>query len=96
MMLKTWGRAEEIVEEGQIRLESYTPGNYHFKVQSRSKEWFDVWYLLNKRFQWVYECNVLDKSKKWSCCMNVNQDKSKPTCSHTKAVQIWLKKKELL
>ena len=99
MMLKTWGRAEQIVEEGLIRLESFSPGQYHFKVKQRDNTETDVYYKFNSKTGiWEYSCCAVntDKSKKDYGCVMFKGDHTKPQCSHSLACKIWLKKKELI
>lgn len=96
MMMKTWGRAETIVEEGELKLLSFTPGHYHFIVKQRKGNDADVFYKVNpKTLQWEYSCSAVSDKKDYGCVM-FKGDQTKPFCSHTLACKIWLKKQGLI
>ena len=63
---------------------------YQFLVQQRTGEWCNV-YLVKHRKGWRYACTAIRRGE-WSCSM-FKGDKSKPFCSHTLAIDLYLKNK---
>lgn len=85
--IEVFERANTLVKRGQVIPcpDSVKPDRLHFLVQQRGGVWCDVYFVNGE-----WDCTAVEGD--WGCVLNMrNVDCKKPFCSHTKAVQLYLK-----
>lgn len=96
-------RAKTIVERGEIELlKDSTPKHLHFIVKQRSGVWADVWRVTTNSGDVRWSCNASTEEKsrhgqitRGGCVTYGSHVESEPSCSHTKACELWLRGADL-